>query len=117
MSRSSKGVFGITSNIELEYRLAPLLTVSGYLEGALAPIPYAVQPNLGSLSDASEFRARIQFSLDVAASAAVDIGYDFTRWHASFSKSNVLDPTGAADQALLFEDREHAITFGIRWKP
>jgi hypothetical protein len=83
----------------------------------LAPIAYAVQPNLGSLSDASEFRARIQFSLDVAPSAAVDIGYDFTRWHASFSKSNVLVPTGAADQALLFEDREHAITFGIRWKP
>ena len=111
------GVFGLTSNIELEYRIAPLLSVAGYLEGALAPIAYAVQPNLGSLSDASEFRARIQFSLDVAPSAAVDIGYDFTRWHASFSKSNVLVPTGAADQALLFEDREHAITFGIRWKP
>ncbi|HYR18523.1 MAG TPA: hypothetical protein VEQ15_03470, partial [Myxococcales bacterium] len=44
------GVFGLTSNIELEYRIAPLLSVAGYLEGALAPIAYAVQPNLGSLS-------------------------------------------------------------------
>jgi hypothetical protein len=111
------GIFGISSNIELEYRLAPLLTVSGYLEGALAPIAYATQPNLGSLSDASEFRLRILFSLDVGASTAVDIGYDFTRWHATFARSNVLDPTSPPNKALLLEDREHAITFGIRWKP
>lgn len=111
------GVFGVNSNIELEYRVAPLLSVSAYLEGALAPVPYAMQPNLGSLSDATEFRARLQFSLDVGPSTAVDFGYDFTRWHATFTRSNLLDPAGSPDKALLLEDREHALTFGIRWKP
>jgi hypothetical protein len=111
------GIFGVSSNIELEYRIAPLLTVSGYFEGALAPFPYAAQKNLGDLSDASEIRLRLQVSLDVSPKAAVDIGYDFTRWHSSFSSSSVLNPSGAADQALLLEAREHAITFGVRWKP
>lgn len=111
------GIFGLGSNIELEYRVAPLLTLSGYLEGALTPLPYAAQRNLGDLSDASEFRLRLQVSLDVSPDTAVDFGYDFTRWHASFSGTNVLNPAGAADQALLLEAREHAITFGIRWKP
>jgi hypothetical protein len=111
------GVFGLSSNIELEYRVAPLLTISGYLEGALTPLPYAAQRDLGDLSDASEFRLRLQVSLDVSPGTAVDFGYDFTRWHASFSGSNVLNPAGSPDQALLLEAREHAITFGIRWKP
>src|SRR5262249_28462368 len=111
------GIFGVSSNIELESRIAPLLSVSGYLEWALTPFPYNMQPNLGDLSDGSEFRARLQFSLDVAPATAVDFGYDFTRWHTSFTNSNVLDPTGPADKALLLEDREHAITLGIRWKP
>ena len=69
------------------------------------------------LSDASEFRLRFQVSLDVGPRTAVDFGYDFTRWHSSFSGSNVLNPAGPPDQALLLEAREHAITFGIRWKP
>ena len=111
------GMLGISSNIELEYRVAPLLTISGYLEGALAPLPYAAQRDLGDLSDASEFRIRLQLSLDVSPDAAVDFGYDFTRWHASFSGSNVLNPVAGANQAFLLEAREHAITFGIRWKP
>lgn len=111
------GYFGVGSNIELEYRLAPLITVSGYLEGALLPVPYAAQRNLGDLSDASEIRLRLQVSLDVSPKAAVDVGYDFTRWHSSFSGSNVLDPTRGPNQALLLEAREHAITFGVRWKP
>lgn len=111
------GMFGLSSNIEAEYRLAPLFTVSGYLEGALAPLPFAAQKNLGDLSDSSEFRLRVQLSFDVSPGTAVDVGYDFTRWHASFSGSSVLDPSGTARQALLLEAREHAITFGIRWKP
>ncbi len=111
------GVFGVSSNIELEYRIAPLLTLSGYLEGGLAPLAYASQPNLGVLSDASEFRARLQISLDVGTNTAVDLGYDFTRWHASFDGSNVLNPAAPPDQALLVEQREHALIFGIRWKP
>jgi hypothetical protein len=111
------GLFGFGSNVEVEYRLAPLLAVSGYLEWGLTPFPYAMQRNLGNLSDASEFRARLQFSLDVGPSTAVDLGYDFTRWHASFTGSSALDPSGPADKALLLEDREHAIIFGIRWKP
>ena len=111
------GVWGLSTNIELEYRLAPLFTISAYLEGALTPLTYAAQPNLGVLSDASEVRVRLQFSIDVGPRTAIDLGYDFTRWHASFSRSSVLDPTGPADKALLLEAREHAITFGVRWKP
>jgi hypothetical protein len=111
------GIWGLSTNIELEYRLAPLFTVSAYLEGALAPFTYAAQPNLGVLSDASEVRARLQLSVDVGPRTAIDLGYDFTRWHASFSRSSVLDPAGAADKALLLEAREHAIAFGVRWKP
>ena len=113
----SIGIFGATSNIELEYRLGPLFTVSGYLEGGLTPLPYGAQKNLGVLSDASELRFRLQLSMDVGTNTAIDLGYDFTRWHAAFSQSNALDPAGPANQALLLEDREHAITLGIRWKP
>jgi hypothetical protein len=111
------GMFGLSSNIELEYRVAPLITISAYLEGALTPWPYAAEKDLGDLSDASEFRLRFQVSLDVSSNAAVDLGYDFTRWHATFSGSTVNSSSGLADQALLLEAREHAITFGIRWKP
>jgi hypothetical protein len=113
----SIGVFGATSNVELQYRVAPLFSVSGYIEGGLAPLPYGAQKNLGVLSDASEIRLRAQISMDVGTSTAVDLGYDFTRWHAAFSQSNALDPSGPASQALLLEDREHALTLGIRWKP
>ena len=113
----SIGVFGATSNVELEYRLAPLFTVSGYLEGGLAPLPYGAQKNLGVLSDASEIRLRLQLSMDIGTNTAIDLGYDFTRWHAAFSQSNVLNPSGPPTQALLLEDREHALTLGIRWKP
>jgi hypothetical protein len=111
------GIFGATSNLEVEYRIAPLLTVEAYVEGALAPLPYAAQHNLGLLSDASELKARLQLSLDIAPRAAVDFGYDFTRWHATFTGSNVLDPAGTADKALLVESRDHALTIGVRWKP
>jgi hypothetical protein len=113
----SIGLFGATSNVELEYQLAPLITISGYLEGGLTPIPYGAQKNLGVLSDASELRFRVQLSMDVGTRTAIDLGYDFTRWHAAFAQSNALDQSGPANQALLLEDREHAITLGIRWKP
>jgi hypothetical protein len=59
----------------------------------------------------------VQFSLDVAPNTAIDIGYDLTRWHLSFTESNALAPAGPADKALLIEAREHALTFGVRWKP
>lgn len=111
------GIFGATSNLEVGYRIAPLLTVEAYVEGALAPLPYAAQHNLGVLSDASELKARLQLSVDIAPSAAVDFGYDFTRWHATFAESSVLDPAGSADKALLVESRDHALTIGLRWKP
>jgi hypothetical protein len=111
------GIFGVTSNMEAEYRIAPMLTVSAYVEGGLAPLSYAAQPNLGVLSDASEFRLRLQASIDVGTNTAIDIGYDFTRWHASFDGSNALNPNAPPNQALLMEAREHAVTIGIRWKP
>ena len=108
------GLLGVTSNAEFEYRIAPLITVSAYVEGGLTPFPYGAQENLGVLSDASEFRLRMQFSLDLSPHTALDIGYDFTRWHVSFAQSSVL---GTPDQALLIEAREHALTLGLRWKP
>jgi opacity protein-like surface antigen len=113
----SLGLLGVTSNLEFEYRIAPVLTFSVYLEGGLAPIPYGAQRDLGLLSDASEFRSRVQLSLDLTTNAAVDIGYDFTRWHLTFSESNVLAPGTSPDKALMVEAREHAITLGLRWKP
>ena len=81
--------------------MLPLFAVSG--RGVRKPI--ASMPGVA------------QLSVDVSPRTAVDVGYDFTRWHASFSGSSVLDPSRPADQALLLEAREHAITFGVRWKP
>src|ERR1041384_7998331 len=111
------GIFGVTSNMEAEYRIAPLVTISGYVEGGLTPFPYLAQKDLGLLSDASEFRIRLQLSFDLGTNTALDVGYDFTRWHASFDESKIIDPAQPANQALLMEAREHAITIGVRWKP
>jgi hypothetical protein len=107
------GVFGFDSNIELDVRLIPTITLSGYLEGAIAPWPYLAQSNLGDLSDASQLRFRVQLSIDVSRSAAMEIGYDFTRWHAAFTNSTIL---GTVDRGLLVETREHAATFGLRYR-
>lgn len=109
------GMFGATSNAEFQYRIFPLFTVAMFVEGGIAPISYGAQDNLGNLSDASEFRWRLQVSIDIARNAALDVGYDYTRWHTSFTQATLLDPT--RKQAMLIETREHAITFGIRWKP
>ena len=108
------GILGITSNLEFEFRVAPVVTMSAFLEGGLAPIAYGTQPNVGVLSDASELRLRLQISIDVSPRTAIDVGYDFTRWHASFAGSTVLSTT---PDALLLEAREHALTLGVRWKP
>jgi hypothetical protein len=107
------GVFGFDSNIELSFRIFPTLTVSGYLEGAITPFPYLAQSNLGDLSDADELRARLQISIDISRSAAMDFGYDFTRWHATFTNASILPTT---DRALILESREHAATFGVRYR-
>ena len=103
------GFFGVMSNADVEYRVAPLVSLSLYFEGAITPIPYAAAASLGDLSDASEFRMRAQISVDVTPKIAIDFGYDYTRWHASFAQG-----TGTA---LLVATREHALTLGIRWKP
>ena len=110
------GILGVTSNLEFEFRVAPVVTASAFLEGGIAPIAYGTQPNVGVLTDASELRLRLQISIDISPRAAVDIGYDFTRWHASFSGSTVLG-NNSSPGALLIEAREHAITLGVRWKP
>jgi hypothetical protein len=107
------GIFGLDSNIELEMRLFPSITLSGYLEGAITPYPYLAQSNLGDLSDADEVRLRLQVSIDVSRSATMEFGYDLTRWHATFTNSTIL---GTVDRALLVETREHAATFGLRFK-
>jgi hypothetical protein len=107
------GIFGVDSNIELEIRLFPTITLSGYLEGAITPYPYLAQSNLGDLSDADEVRVRLQLSIDVSRSATMEFGYDFTRWHATFTNSTILSGGGGA---LVVETREHAATFGLRYK-
>ena len=111
------GVFGATSNMELEFRVAPLVSVSAFIEGGLLPWAYAEQRDLGVLSETSEFRARLQASIDISTRMSVDVGWDFTWWHASFSESRILSPTNTPDQALLVEAREHALTIGLRWRP
>jgi hypothetical protein len=111
------GLFGVTSNAEFAYRVAPMFTLSLFVEGGLAPVPYAVQSSLGKLSDASEFRLRLQVSLDLTTKAAVDVGYDFTRWHASFAGTTVGSPNPAQPQALLVSSKDYALTIGLRWKP
>jgi len=111
------GVLGLTSNIELEYRLAPVIAVSVYFEGGIGTLAYGSQENLGGLSDSSELRWRLQISFDLTPTTAVDVGYDFTRWHASFNKSNLLQPSGPPNQALLLEAREHAVSLSLRFKP
>ena len=107
------GMFGVASNLELDVRLLPAISVGFFVEGAIAPFPYLAQTNLGDLSDSSEFRGRIQFSYDVSPSMAIDVGYDFTRWHAAFTNSTIVNST---DRALLIESRDHAATLGIRFK-
>lgn len=109
------GILGVTSNLEFGYRIAPAVSLSAFLEGGLAPLAYGTQPNVGVLSDASELRLRLQVSVDLSPKTAVDIGYDFTRWHASFAGSTVLGNT--TPDALLLEAREQALTLGVRWKP
>ena len=107
------GMFGVASNLELDVRIVPAISLGFFVEGAIAPFPYLAQTNLGDLSDASEFRGRIQLSYDVSPSMALDVGYDFTRWHAAFTNSTVL---GSTDRALLVESRDHAATIGVRFK-
>lgn len=110
------GIFGVTSNMELEFRVAPLVTTSLFVEGGLAPLPYAAQRNLGDLSDASEVRVRAQVAVDLTRDLAMDIGYEFTRWHAAFTNSSIL-PGSQTDGALLIESRQHALILGLRFKP
>ena len=109
------GIYGALANAELEYRIFPSITLSLMAEAAVIPFPYWADKNLGDLSDASEFRARLQVSFDVTKDAAVDLGYDFTRFHSTFVSSTILGapPPG---QALVIEAREYAFTAGVRWK-
>ena len=109
------GIFGVTSNMEIELRVAPVVTASLFFEGGLAPFPYAAQKNLGDLSDASEIRARAQLAFELTRELALDVGYEFTRWHASFTNSSILS-NGTPDKALLIESRQHALILGLRWK-
>ncbi len=110
------GILGVTSNLELEFRVAPLVTASLFVEGGLLPVPYASQQNIGDLSDASEVRVRAQLAFDLTRELAVDFGYEFTRFHASFTNSTILS-NGTEDRALLIESRQHALILGLRWKP
>jgi hypothetical protein len=109
------GQFGVVANAEIEYRFHPVITLSVMGEAAVAPFPYSADKNLGDLSDASEVRGRIQVSFDLTTNVALDVGYDFTRWHSTFVSSTILGNPNP-DQALVAEAREYAFTFGARWK-
>ena len=111
----SIGIWGAMANAELEYRLFPTITISLMGEAAVVPFPYAADKNLGDLSDASEFRGRLQVSFDVTKDAAIDVGYDFTRWHSTFVSSTILAGTSPGG-ALVIEAREYAFTGGVRLK-
>jgi hypothetical protein len=106
------GTFGAVTNMELEFCIHPVVMLSIFGEAALAPIPYYVQPSLGELDDSSEIKGRIQLSFDLTRQSAVDIGFDATRWHTTLTKTTILGGTG---QALLLENRELALTLGLRW--
>src|SRR5207248_9957590 len=95
-----------------ECRLAPLPPLSACADAAFSPSPAAAAARLGLRSASRQFPARLQLSMDLAASSAIDVGYDFTRWHAAFTQS-----TFTSDGALLITAREHALTVGFRWKP
>ena len=110
------GIFGALANAELEYRLFPSITVSIMAEAAVIPFPYGADKDLGDLSDASEFRGRLQISFDLTKDAAVDVGYDFTRFHSTFVSSTILPGSPPSGQALVVEAREYAFTGGVRWK-
>lgn len=109
------GLFGAASNMELNMRLAPTITLSFFVEGGLTPIPYLTQSKLGVLSDASELRLRAKLTFHLYQDIGLDVGYDFTRWHASFAGTTILG-NPKPDQALLIESRQHAILVGLRFQ-
>jgi len=109
------GFLGGASNMEINFRLVPTITASFFVEGGLTPLPYATQRNLGVLSDASELRLRAKLTFHLYKDVSFDLGYDFTRWHASFTGSTILE-NAKPDQALLVESREHAIFLGLRFQ-
>jgi len=43
------GMFGVASNLELDIRLLPAISMGFFVEGAIAPFPYLAQTNLGDL--------------------------------------------------------------------
>ena len=59
-----------------------------------------------------EIKGRIQLSFDLTRQSALDIGFDATRWHTTLTKTTIL---GGSGQALLLENRELALTLGLRW--
>ena len=64
-------------------------------------IVHPAQANLGNLSDASELRARLQFSVDLSPTLIFDLGYDFTRWHASFTGSTIVGTASMLDENAI----------------
>jgi hypothetical protein len=106
------GSYGAVANMELEFRVHPVVTLSLFGEAAIAPLPFYVQTNLGELDDSSEIRGRIQLSFDLSRSSAVDFGFDATRWHTILTKTTI---AGQSPQALILETRELALTLGLRW--
>jgi hypothetical protein len=107
------GAWGAVANMELEFRVHPVVTLSVFGEAALAPLPYYTQTNLGELDDSSEIRGRIQLSFDLTRQSALDFGFDATRWHTIFTKATILPDSSS--QALILESRELALTIGLRW--
>ena len=108
------GLWGAVTNMELEFRIHPVVTLSIFGEAALLPLHYYVQTNLGEVDDSSELRGRIQLSFDLTRQSAVDFGIDVTRWHTTLTKTTIGGSLGGP-QALILENRELALTLGLRW--
>lgn len=111
------GVFGAVASSELQFRVAPVLTVVLFGEVALAPFPYWAESRLGDLSDCSEIKGRLQLSLDLTQDFAIDLGFELARWHLAFTRSTILSTDNPpTPQALLIGARQFQLTLGARWK-
>lgn len=109
------GLWGAVTNLEVTVRVYPSITLGFFVEGGLTPLPYLSESRLGVLSDASELRLRAQVTFHLYKDISLDVGYDFTRWHASFVGTTLLG-NEKPDQALLIESRQHALLFGLLFK-
>jgi len=92
------GMFGVASNLELDVRLLPAISLACSSKAPSPPSP-TWRKRTSAISPMRASSAAIQLSYDVSPSMAVDVGYDFTRWHAAFTNSTILGSTDRASSS------------------